>query len=271
MTLQFDKYSAHGNDFIVIDNRNHTIQNNNNKLFHTLCQRHTSIGADGVILIDTDKPDFSAHFFNADGLPALMCGNGARAAVDYARRLGIITTKGRFWVNGNVHDAEIRNNSSIGVEIHHKSLNITKHQLMFQGNEYDGFFCDTGVPHLVFINANITVEQILDFARMVRNAPEFAPVGVNVNFVHISDAHNISIKTYEKGVEDFTLSCGTGAAAAVCVGRNEALIHLPVNVHSEGGTLRVTEGNNPNSLWIWGTVEKVYSGIIDKLTIKNEK
>lgn len=269
MTLQFDKYSAHGNDFIVIDNRKRTIQNNNNKLFHNLCQRRTSIGADGVILIDTDKADFTAHFFNADGLPALMCGNGARATVDYARRMGFITTKALFWVNGNVHNAKIRNNSSIGVEIHHKSLNITKHRLMFQGNVYDGFLCDSGVPHLVFINANIKVENTLEFARTIRNAPEFAPEGVNVNFVHILNEHNISIKTYEKGVEDFTLSCGTGAVAAVCIGRNEAGLHLPVNVHSEGGTLQVTGGNNPNSLWIWGAVEKVYSGVIENM--HNEK
>ena len=268
MTLQFDKYSAHGNDFIVIDNRNHTIKSNK-ELFHKLCQRRTSIGADGIILIDTDRPDFTAHFFNADGLPALMCGNGARAAVDFARRLGIITTKARFRVKGNVHEAEILNSSSIGVEIHNESPNIAKHRLMFHGKEYEGFFCDTGVPHLVFINADITVENTLEFARMVRNAPQFSPEGVNVNFIHISDKHNVSIKTYEKGVEDFTLSCGTGAVAAVCVGRNEAGFHLPVKVRSEGGTLRVTGGNNPNSLWIWGTVEKVYSGFIEN--INNEK
>jgi diaminopimelate epimerase len=262
MKLQFEKYSAHGNDFIIIDNRKYKLPLKNEALFQKICTRRLSVGADGVILIDTEEPDFRAHFYNSDGKATSMCGNGSRAIVDYAHNTGIVVSRGTFWVWGKKHHFAIEGNS-IGGEIHIESPIIKPQTLHFDTDIYNGYICNTGVPHLVFITSGDIPEATIDFARKVRYAPIFSTEGINVNWVQIIDPHTITIRTYERGVEDFTLSCGTGAVAAVCVCREHSGIQLPVYVRSFGGTLRVEPGNTPNSLWIWGTVEHIYTGIMN--------
>lgn len=262
MDLHFVKYSSHGNDFIVIDNRNHIIESDRKNLIRNLCGRRTSIGADGIILIGTDRDDFTADFFNPDGLPALMCGNGSRAAVHFARQLEIIGDEGEFWVQGKRHKAKIYDEESIGVEIHLKSSNITEKVVSYGEKDYTGFICDTGVPHYVFINLPFCREDFREFALYVRNLPEFSKDGINVDMVTVKSACKMEITTFERGVEDLTLSCGTGAVAAVWAGISEAGVTLPAHVQSAGGCIEVCKADDPNSLWIWGGVSPVYSGIV---------
>ncbi|MCH7782419.1 diaminopimelate epimerase [candidate division KSB1 bacterium] len=262
MDLHFVKYSSHGNDFIVVDNRNHIVEPDRKNLIRNLCGRRTSIGADGIILIGTDRDDFTADFFNPDGLPALMCGNGSRAAVHFARQLEIIGNEGVFWVQDKRHKAKIYNDGSIGVEIHLKSSNITEKVVSYREKDYTGFVCDTGVPHYVFINLPFCREEFREFAKYVRNLPEFSNDGINVDMVTVESAGKMVITTYERGVEGLTLSCGTGAVAAVWAGISEAGVKLPAHVQSAGGCIEVCKADDPNSLWIWGSVSHVYSGIV---------
>lgn len=262
MDLHFVKYSSHGNDFIVVDNRNHIFDPDRKNLIRNLCRRRTSIGADGIILIGTDRPDFTADFFNPDGFPALMCGNGSRAAVHFASRLEIIENEGNFWVQGKEHKAKINKDGDIGVEIHLKSINITEKVVSYREKDYTGFVCDTGVPHYVFVNLPFSREEFREFAIYTRNLPEFSKDGINVDMVTVKNAGKMEITTFERGVEGLTLSCGTGAVAAVWVGISEAGVHLPVQVQSAGGCIEVCKAGDPNSLWIWGNVSRVYSGIV---------
>ena len=265
MELHFDKYSALGNDFLVIDNRNGVVSETDYGLFKKLCERRTSVGADGVILITTEKPDFIARFFNSDGQPASMCGNGARVAVDCARRWSIISENVRFLVENIAHRAMINDDLSIGVEIHLKNTSVTSCNIEFNGKEYTGYLCDAGVPHIVFIDIDVGNGELLQFVKYVRNASQFEPDGTNVNTIHTSDKHTISIKTYERGVEDFTLACGTGAVASVYVGNQVADLELPVKVRSRGGTMLVTESESSGTLWLWGAVEKIFSGVNENI------
>lgn len=262
MQMNFTKYSADGNDFIVFDNRDGLISPGNDALIRSLCSRRTSIGADGVILIDTDREDFSASFFNSDGLPASMCGNGARVAVHFAHDLGIVTNELRFWVNDTIHQAVINDNDIIGVEIFLNSHGISKKTVSYQDKTLEGYYCDTGVPHIVFLNSTIIESEYAEFARFVRNLPDYREHGVNVDIVETLGANDIRITTYERGVEDFTLSCGTGAVAAAWVGVEYGLVKLPLVVRSKGGSIEIRKEENPNSLWIWGSVVAVYSGEI---------
>jgi len=263
MKLHFEKYSAHGNDFIIIDNRLHTVDNNDSGLFRRLCRRRTAVGADGVILLDTDKPDYRAHFFNADGLPASMCGNGSRAAADCARRLGIISTKGIFWVGNVRHHAEIEQDGGVGIDIFIDNDEPVAYEFSGESGNHTGFFCTAGVPHLIIFDDRLAEEKPVEYARKIRSSRLFAPAGANVSFVRVVDPNTIEIATFERGVEDFTLSCGTGAAAAVFSGIRKAGLKLPVSVRAQGGTLRVTGKGDSRAYWIWGTVARVYSGIID--------
>ena len=265
MELHFDKYSALGNDFLVLDNRKGVVSETDCGLFKKLCERRTSVGADGVILITTDEPDFNAKFFNSDGQPASMCGNGARVAVECARSWDIISEEARFWVENIEHRAKINEDLSIGVEIHLKNTSIPSCNIEFRGKKYTGYLCDSGVPHIVFINIDVGNGELLQFVKSVRHASQFEPDGTNVNTIHISDKHTISIKTYERGVEDFTLACGTGAVASAYVGKQVAGLELPAYVQSHGGTLLVTESESPSTLWLWGAVEKVFSGVSKNL------
>ncbi|MFC1555741.1 diaminopimelate epimerase [candidate division KSB1 bacterium] len=263
MKLEFDKYSAHGNDFIIIDNRDNIIHRDDPLIFSQLCARRTGIGADGIILVDTKSSDFRLRFFNADGHEASMCGNGSRAAVHFAMKKNMIGKTGCFTVGDVQHNAQISGDGSIGVEIHLKSENIEKHIFTVDEYTFEGFFCNTGVSHLIIFDEQFYWERPEDTAKMIRFSGKFAPTGVNVSFAAMKGESNIRIVTFEKGVEDFTLSCGTAAAAAALSAKHHFGLLYPAWIHSGGGKLKVFPGDDVKKIWISGTVEKVYSGSID--------
>ncbi len=270
MKIDFKKYSAHGNDFLIIDNRNYKISGKNTDTFRRMCERRTSVGADGIILLDSAERDFRLQFFNSDGLSANMCGNGSRAGVHFANSLGLIPDNGIFVVNGRKHGAKLDKDGNIAVELFVESDGIDKYEYTYKSKTYTGYSCNTGVQHLVLFNDGIYDSAPLELANMIRYSPEFEPEGTNVSFLKMKDKDNIYIKTFEKGVEDYTLSCGTAAAAASLTAVTILGCSNPVNIHSRGGTLNVTKSPGANSLWIAGLVNCVYSGFVPDISLRVE-
>jgi len=273
MRIEFDKYSAHGNDFIIIDNRNLKISSGNHEGFRRLCRRRVSVGADGIILIGGGTPpDVKLEFFNADGYIATMCGNATRASADYAHRTGIMNEEGTFVIGGRRHGARIENDGTVSVEIHLESAEIQRHKFSIDSRTVEGISCNTGVEHLLIFDDKLYENAPLEQARELRHSPEFAPGGTNVSFVRIGNPGDVFIKTFEKGVEDFTLSCGTAATAAGHICATLKGCELPLLVHADGGALKVAPCDPGKSYWIGGRVKRVYSGVIDdiELTVNRE-
>ncbi len=228
MSIPFFKYQGTGNDFILIDNRNGDFDATNLDLVKRLCDRKFGVGSDGLILIqEAQSVDFEMVFFNPDGSQSL-CGNGSRCAVMYARDLGIIQAGATFMTIDGPFNALITG-SQIVLEM--KDINL----LEFIGND---IFIHNGSPHYLMFATNVSKINVYEQARQIRYSERFKTKGTNVNFVEVLSGHEIFTRTYERGVENETLSCGTGVVAASIAA---SLHHVasPVNVKTPGGDLRV--------------------------------
>ncbi|MEA3496597.1 MAG: diaminopimelate epimerase [Bacteroidota bacterium] len=257
MKINFSKYHGTGNDFILIDNRKNLFPAENNKLIQQLCYRQFGIGADGLILLEDDeKQDFNMKYFNSNGFEGSMCGNGGRCVVHFARELGIISGYTFFNTTDGLHTAEIENN------IVRLSLNDVKKITI--NKEY--FFLNTGSPHAVFFKNEINNIDVFSEGKKIRNSKEFAPEGTNVNFVKIIDKNNISIRTYERGVENETLSCGTGAVASAIstyLYQKIKTDNYSVQLQTKGGNLKVNfkiDKSIFTKIILEGAVVKVFDG-----------
>jgi diaminopimelate epimerase len=201
--LSFYKYQGTGNDFIMIDNRAQ-IFNKDNFLISRLCDRKFGIGADGLILLEKHPEcDFEMIYFNPDGSQSL-CGNGSRCAVKFAHKLGIISDQTLFKAIDGFHEAFILNNL-----VHLKMSDVN--EITFLDPDV---FINTGSPHHISFKKNLADVDVLKEGRNIRYSNRYNQNGTNVNFVDLHDDNSISIRTYERGVESETLSCGTGAVAA---------------------------------------------------------
>jgi len=261
MHLTFYKYQGTGNDFILIDNRTGRFDSKNEQLVSFLCDRRFGIGADGLMLLENhDKYDFRMRYYNSDGREATMCGNGGRCIAAFAVHLGIVKTPEHFSfmaVDG-LHEAE-HNNDTVSLKMTETGAIETKS---------DHTFLDTGSPHYVtFVNDNSNIDIVKEGGR-IRYSDEFKPIGgTNVNFVQQIDDTTIKMRTYERGVEDETLSCGTGAVAsaistAIRQGHgNNFTVKIP------GGELHVKfemdENNHPHNIWLTGPAKFVFKGEIE--------
>lgn len=256
MRIAFEKYQGTGNDFILIDEREEIFPGNI-ELVKQLCRRKTGIGSDGLMLIrHSAEADFEMVFYNPDGSESL-CGNGSRCAVDFAIALGMTDTSGRFITTDGLHDFRVEKDGEISIGMR----DVAKYE------EYeDHLFLNTGSPHLIVRQEDIGETDVLTEGRNYRFAERFSPGGVNVNFVSLSDPGHFRVRTYERGVENETLSCGTGVTAVALAmnvwghAEDEAIIHTP------GGTLKVSfqkNGNNFENIRLKGPVKKVFSGHID--------
>jgi diaminopimelate epimerase len=213
LKLQFYKYQGTGNDFIILDNREELFRTNDLNI-PGICDRRFGIGADGLIVIENHPTlDFHMIYFNADGTKS-FCGNGSRCAVIFAKFLGLITASTIFLSTDGVHEAEILSNGEVKLKMHDVE------GIKYLGHAYE---LNTGSPHYVTYYADLENLDILPMARSIRYNEPYTETGINVNFIHPSDG-GIGIRTYERGVEDETLSCGTGVTAS-------ALVH---HVHIEG-------------------------------------
>ena len=258
MKISFDKYQGCGNDFIIINNLSNTFPNTSNDLIKNLCDRNFGIGSDGLILINKSKKEsFEMVYYNADGNLSSMCGNGGRCAIHFCYQKNIINKKSNFLAFDGIHHGEVFDDY-----IKISMQNVEGHELI-----NDDIFIDSGSPHLVKILKNISEIDILRTSRDIQKSKEFKSEGVNVNYVKFVDYETIQIRTYERGVEDETLSCGTGAVAAALsffILSNSDL--EKVSVKTQGGDLFVefkNDNNNFYDIYLSGKVKKVFSGEID--------
>lgn len=259
--------SGSGNDFILIDNRQGIVPQNNASAFAArICRRKMSAGADGLILIeDSDAADFRWQFFNSDGSLAEMCGNGARCAARFALSHGICGPNMDFETVAGMIRAEVRD-SRVKVTLP-KPVDVKfDYEISWQQGELSINSINTGVPHVVVTGFDLNTVDVAALGRELRFHPAFAPAGTNVNFVSIQSNQTVHIRTYERGVEDETLSCGTGAVAAAVVSVCRFDVPSPVPVLTRSGeTLTVyvaRDGNNIQEVCLEGGTRLIYEGIL---------
>jgi diaminopimelate epimerase len=258
MQLAFNKYQGTGNDFVLIDNRSGRITSDTNLILR-LCDRRFGIGADGLILLENVEGfDFQMVYFNADGSPATFCGNGGRCITSFANHLGVIDKTTLFLAADGSHSASIKNikGRTAQVELTMKDVTSLKKSEHF-------VILNTGTPHYVSFVENPDIIDILTEGRKIRYATEYAPIGINVNYAKL-DGDHIFIRTYEKGVEDETLSCGTGVTASA-IAASEFNNRKNYTVTTRGGQLSVAfekEGNKYTHIRLCGPATFVYSGEI---------
>ena len=255
MKIRFQKYQATGNDFIVLDNRTSEYSKLDKTQIVQLCHRKFGIGADGLVLIsESESVNFMMTYYNADGGIGSFCGNGSRAAVRFASTLGLISKSGGFEAYDGIHDTEIANDR----------IKIKMADVQNGSNVLDGTFIDTGSPHYVEICNNLDQFDVVTKGRSVRHNKVFAPYGTNVNFVERLGEDNIHVRTFERGVEDETLSCGTGVTASALVTAQNDGMHT-VQVMTPGGNLLVSferkNGRNQN-IWLEGPAQMTFEGEI---------
>jgi diaminopimelate epimerase len=229
MRFQFYKYQATGNDFVILDNRTSGYKFTEEQI-RRVCDRRFGVGADGLMLIEPhDSLDFNVQYYNSDGSQSL-CGNGSRAAVQFASALGLVNGKTVFNAYDGKHEAEVLNG---GATIRLKMNDVS--EVRKSGSD---LFINTGSPHYVRIVESIENYPVFDEGRSIRYSEEFKPGGTNVNFIQLLPDNTIFVRTYERGVENETLSCGTGVTAAALAASLKGY-KSPVKINTLGGELAV--------------------------------
>jgi diaminopimelate epimerase len=258
MQINFYKYQGTGNDFIILDNREGLYSSLKKELVHFLCNRRFGIGADGLMLLNNLKGyDFEMKYFNADGSESSMCGNGGRCLVKFAYDMGIIKTTYHFLAIDGSHDASVAPDGNV-------SLKMMDVNGVERRNGH--FVLNTGSPHYVAFSNDVMREDVAKKGREIRNSNGFKAEGINVNFVEqTKEADHIIVRTYERGVEAETYSCGTGvtAAALVCYHNDNGFNR--VEIKTLGGHLSVDyekAGSSYNNIWLSGPALKVFEGTI---------
>ena len=266
-TIEFYKMSGSGNDFIIIDNRNLSLNVGNLSEFaRRICQRKISVGADGLFLIEPSKSvDFKWQFFNSDGSVAEMCGNGSRCVARYAYLKGIAGKKMSFETIAGIISAEV-NDDVVKVKLTDPSAVEAEIKINVEGKRLTMDSIDTGVPHAVVFVDDIDKCDVFNIGRKIRHHKYFTPRGTNADFASVINQHKIRVRTYERGVEDETLACGTGMVAAVLTAAQRGLVESPVDVLVQSGeTLRIYF-KNQKGLWkeifLEGKVKMVYQGLL---------
>ncbi|MVM38183.1 diaminopimelate epimerase [Spirosoma sp. HMF3257] len=257
MTFDFFKYQGTGNDFILIDDRNETFPATDQALVERLCHRRFGIGADGLILLRNDPEyDFRMVYFNADGAEGSMCGNGGRCIVRFAHDLGLFASETRF----------------LAVDGEHSAV-VTEETISLKMSEVAGIdghggltFLNTGSPHIVQFVDDLESLDVVSEGRSIRYDSRFQPGGTNVNFAQIVDGNTLFVRTYERGVEDETYSCGTGVTAVALVANSQLNMPDPVFIKTLGGNLRVSFNAKAeerfDNIYLIGPAKRVFAGTI---------
>lgn len=257
MELNFYKYQGAGNDFILMDNREGSIALNTEQIAR-LCDRHFGIGADGLMLLQLDEEaDFEMVYFNSDGKESTMCGNGGRCIAAFAYKLGAAARQMTFKAIDGLHFAVVKDNNIVALQMQ----DVTAIEF---GVGYE--VLNTGSPHYISWVDSVADVPVFEEGRAVRNSERFREQGINVNFVN-RNGNGIAIRTYERGVEDETLACGTGvtAAAIVSVGQQTGVFHIPVA--AKGGALSVsfekTGAQTAENIILTGGANFVFEGKVE--------
>ena len=265
MKIQFYKYQGTGNDFVMIDNRDRCIDNYDSEFISNLCDRKYGIGSDGLILIeDNNDLDFTMKYFNSDGSELGMCGNGARCVTQFAKKLGIINNSAIFQASDGAHHAEIINNNYVRVKMN--DIDMSNYDLI--DKNFDNIYLHNGSPHLIINSNDIDKIDVFNEGRKIRYGDKYKDEGVNINFVEFTSNSSLcKVRTYERGVEDETLSCGTGAVAvAVVLNYSKITNKEEIIISMKGGNLKVSFnrlGDNFSNIWLYGDVAEIYKGEIN--------
>ncbi|MFT5846389.1 MAG: diaminopimelate epimerase [Psychroserpens sp.] len=257
MNLTFYKYQGTGNDFVMIDNRQQVFDKNNTKRIAFLCDRRFGVGADGLILLENHNTcDFKMVYFNADGNESSMCGNGGRCIVAFANFLGVIKNEATFEAIDGIHKATITD-----VLVH-----LQMQDVITVEDHKTHVFLDTGSPHHVQMEANLSDFDVKFLGRQIRRGAPYNEAGSNINFVSKISEEKFRVRTYERGVEDETLSCGTGVTAVALamnyIGETEK---NQITLQTEGGDLQVSFENTDTgykNIWLIGPATQVFKGIL---------
>lgn len=259
MQITFYKYQGTGNDFVMIDNRTTIFPKDNLKLIEKLCDRRFGIGADGLILLENDsETDFRMVYYNSDGNESSMCGNGGRCLVAFAKSLNAINNETVFIATDGLHHASILENGTVSLQM--KDVDDIK-------IENDYVYLNTGSPHHVTMVGDLENYDVKNNGAAIRYSDLYGKVGSNINFVKQISENHFAVRTYERGVEDETLSCGTGATAVAiamnATGKtNSNHIHLDI----QGGKLEVffkKENNKFTNVFLKGPATFVFKGTIE--------
>ena len=255
MNYPFYKYQGTGNDFVIIDNRSLFFPKKDTKLIALLCDRRFGIGADGLILLEPDATsDFKMVYYNADGNESSMCGNGGRCIVDFAKKLGVIKSTTQFLAIDGLHEAVVKTDGISLKMIDVDDVNISENHT----------FLNTGSPHHVQLVKNLADFDVYNQGKKIRNEM-YGEAGANVNFVEQEATDVYNVRTYERGVEDETLSCGTGVTAvAIALHKMGVLKNNSVCLKTLGGMLQVNfepkEGTYTN-VYLEGPATLVFKGV----------
>ncbi len=266
--IEFWKMNGSGNDFILMDNRNGRIRDEDMaRLVERVCRRRESVGADGVIfIIRSERCDFGWRFFNPDGGEVEMCGNGARCVARFASLNGIAGPKMTFeTLAGEAVSAEV-DGRSVKVLMPSPSGCSMDVELEHQPGWRSVDFINTGVPHVVIQVKALADHPVKEQGSAIRYHTHFAPAGTNVNFMDILGPDLVEIRTYERGVEDETLACGTGAVACALVASIRGEVNSPVRVKTRGGEelgiYFMRNGDSFEEVWLEGNTSVVYKATL---------
>ncbi len=265
--IPFMKLSGAGNDFVIINNLNHIIDSTNSEFLSfvtKICQRRMSVGADGVLLVEpTEDADFRMRYFNADGGEAETCGNGARCISKFAFLNGIVPKQMRFLTNAGIYEAEI-----VGDNVKVRMSDPTDLRINVPLQLEDGVhkvgFANSGVPHVVFLVDDLKSTDVFDLGQQTRYHNDFKPAGTNANFITVHSEELIEIRTYERGVENETLACGTGSIASAIVSATLGKVESPVSVKTASGVvLKIhfdLEENEAKNVYLEGDARVIFAG-----------
>ena len=258
MNIQFYKYQGTGNDFVLLDNRNKIYDQLPASQIKQICDRHFGVGADGLMLLNNKEGfDFEMVYYNADGNFGSMCGNGGRCMIKFASHIGIKKNRYKFLASDGVHDAEIDLDGKVSLKM--QNVNDVDFKI-------DHYVLNTGSPHFVKLVKNVADMDVVAEGRKIRYNKEFAEEGVNVNFIELLSDDEIFVRTYERGVENETLSCGTGVTASALISAHNDKGFNRVEVKTKGGKLDVEFEKMSDTafadIWLSGPVDLVFTGEI---------
>jgi diaminopimelate epimerase len=267
-SLPFYKMSGAGNDFVVLDNRHGEVAGDLARFSAAVADRKRGIGADGVLLVEpSERKNFRMRYFNADGSEADMCGNGGRCIARFANLMGAAPTAMEFENLAGDFKATVLADGQVDLQMtlpHSLKLNM---ELPIEGKVLKGHFLNTGVPHVVVPVDDIEAVDVVGWGRQLRYHTVFAPKGTNANFVQVTGPSSIKVRTYERGVEDETLACGTGSVAAAILMARLGEVKSPVAVTTRGGDILSIafklNGDQASDVFLKGQAEVTFQGTLD--------
>ena len=258
MQLQFYKYQGTGNDFVILDNRDKKYESLTKEQIEFLCNRRFGVGADGLMLLNLHPDyDFEMKYYNADGKESSMCGNGGRCLTKFANDVGLVQTSYKFLAIDGEHESGINSDGTVALKM--ADVDEVRH-------DHGNFILNTGSPHFVMFTNDVMHLDVFKNGREIRNSDGFKKEGINVNFVEQTASDKIIVRTYERGVEDETFSCGTGVTASALVSFHNNNGFNRVEVQTKGGLLSVEYDKMEEryqNIWLNGPATKVFEGIIE--------